>query len=69
MHPFKNYEKNLILHVGLQKTAVSFLKEEVFSKIKNIDIIDYKKILSSKANTKILISDETLSGELFSNEK
>ncbi len=63
-------KKNLILHVGLQKTAASFLKEEVFSKIKNIDIIDYKKNPKLKSKyKKILISDETLSGELFSNEK
>ena len=63
-------KKILILHVGLQKTASTFLKREVFTKIQNIDFINYKKNYKLKSKyKKILISDETLSGDLFSSEK
>lgn len=58
--------KKIYLHIGLQKTGSTFLQKEVFTKVRNTEIIDYKKnpILKSKKK-KIIISDETLSGDLL----
>ena len=58
--------EKIIIHVGLHKTATTFLQQEIFPKIENINIIEplyiWMKLHPSKIN---LISNEILSGFPF----
>jgi len=64
-----NMKKDVIIHVGLQKTGTTFLQEEIFRKmnvryIRNINFVN----LCFKRDKKTIIADEGLSGNARSNK-
>lgn len=63
------YKKDIIIHIGLHKTATTFLQKDIFPYVRGYNFIyyfDFKK--SYKYSKKIIISDETLSGTPFFNK-
>ncbi len=61
--------KTPIVHIGLHKTGTSYLQQELFPNIPGIDLYrgfeTHRDLINKKSDAQILISDESISGDLF----
>ena len=62
--------KRLIIHIGLHKTGTTYLQEVLFPAIPGVEVIrgwySHRKLLKSKPKSTTIISDESISGSLWS---
>jgi len=62
-------KRGFAIHIGLQKTATTYLQEILFPSIKNVLVIrgwhSHRRLISSNLEKQIILSDEGLSGSLW----
>ena len=61
--------KRIVIHIGLHKTGTSYLQDVFFPSLPNVEVVrgwfSHRDIIKSDLNKRLIITDESLSGNPF----